>query len=622
MVNCPDCHYSFARLTLDQTPCSKCKARKPGMSNAELQALQKDIPLEIIKLPGIMDLLVGNKGTAGPGGLSSQILHTASGHQQRASSTRLAMGPPASTAPGLNKFKNLGAAQKLRAERGAKKAEAALVEQKRGIKITVMLWALALGHKKMDAVGQIHVSHVFEESVQLKAALEKLLEHVVAKFQVLYPDARQLSWNNIKLLSHESASKFNSLDYFDRTKTVLKLFLEFDKNRLTTAANLANRAIKVRFLYQQEDIRAASSVLQSSFLRGPPGGSSALRSSVLSSMPKPAPPGISPVVLKSAFRHPTPSSAATPALPEWSREPEMIEYSFTQTTAVFQDDCSVRFSTSRNLGSIFIAANWEAGEQGKVKKLKENGFIGKGFTKRGIYARFNNKEYVLTQPIDEAMSEGDTKDILTDEFKLLCQCAGFKKHFDNYARANGVIGIPEFYFNFPSAILGKLKPSLTSGSTIVLHKHFLATPLLPCGRFDSPIQKFTGNDDIGDASTPMTMAVHAFAHFSLCYSMENILFCDLQGASDEKGVMCLIDPQAHTSESLANARVYWDGGPEKIARFQQQHAEHCTKNWICNRLNLKNLSIEPTDEVSNEKSAKNAEQASKNKHSLDFIVQE
>ncbi|KAG6829337.1 hypothetical protein H0H87_011862 [Tephrocybe sp. NHM501043] len=143
---------------------------------------QTDVPMEIIKLPGIMDLLVGDKDAA-------------SDHQQRASNTRLAMGPPASTAPsGLNKFKNLGAVHKLRAEQGAKKAKAALVEQKRGIKITVTLWALALGHKRMDTVGQICVSHIFEDSVQLKATLEKLLERVVSEFQVLYPDARQLSW--------------------------------------------------------------------------------------------------------------------------------------------------------------------------------------------------------------------------------------------------------------------------------------------------------------------------------------------------------------------------------------------------------------------------------------------
>ncbi|KAG6810787.1 hypothetical protein H0H87_009904, partial [Tephrocybe sp. NHM501043] len=150
--------------------------------------------MEIIKLPGIMDLLVGDKDAASLGELSSQILQAASDHQQRASNTHLAMGPPASTAPsGLNKFKNLGAAHKLRAEQGTKKAKAALVEQKRGIKITVTLWALALGHKRMDAVGQICVSHIFEDSVQLKAALEKLLEHVVSEFQGLYPDARQLS---------------------------------------------------------------------------------------------------------------------------------------------------------------------------------------------------------------------------------------------------------------------------------------------------------------------------------------------------------------------------------------------------------------------------------------------
>ncbi|KAG6827802.1 hypothetical protein H0H87_003594, partial [Tephrocybe sp. NHM501043] len=48
--------------------------------------------MEIIKLPGIMDLLVGDKDTASLGELSSQILQAASDHQQQASNTRLAMG--------------------------------------------------------------------------------------------------------------------------------------------------------------------------------------------------------------------------------------------------------------------------------------------------------------------------------------------------------------------------------------------------------------------------------------------------------------------------------------------------------------------------------------------------
>jgi hypothetical protein len=89
----------------------------------------------------------------------------------------------------------------------------------------------------------------------------------------------------------------------------------------------------------------------------------------------------------------------------------------------------------------------------------------------------------------------------------------------------------EFYFNFKDSILGEIQNSPSSGSRIIPHRYFLATLLLPCGKVDGEIRKFTGNDDIGAAPIDdITKAVHAFAHFSLLYSLEHILFCDLQGA--------------------------------------------------------------------------------------------
>ena len=90
-----------------------------------------------------------------------------------------------------------------------------------------------------------------------------------------------------------------------------------------------------------------------------------------------------------------------------------------------------------------------------------------------------------------------------------------------------------FYFNFTDSIFGEIQGSVTSGSRIVPHQHFLATLLLPCGKVDGGIQKFTGNDEIGEASDDITKAIHAFAHFSLLYSQQHILFCDLQGVSQQ-----------------------------------------------------------------------------------------
>lgn len=88
----------------------------------------------------------------------------------------------------------------------------------------------------------------------------------------------------------------------------------------------------------------------------------------------------------------------------------------------------------------------------------------------------------------------------------------------------------EFYFNYPSSIFGELKPSLSSGSHHIPFRHFIVTPLLPCGKVDAKVHKFTGHDDFGDASDNLTKAIHAFVHFTLwvVYSDNYILFCSLK----------------------------------------------------------------------------------------------
>jgi hypothetical protein len=90
----------------------------------------------------------------------------------------------------------------------------------------------------------------------------------------------------------------------------------------------------------------------------------------------------------------------------------------------------------------------------------------------------------------------------------------------------------EFYFNFEGSIFGKVIPSPTSGSRPLPQKYFLATRLLPCGPHDVKVQKFTGNGTIGTAEDHLTKAVHAFVHFSLAYSDNDVLICDLQGERD------------------------------------------------------------------------------------------
>ncbi|KAI0697863.1 hypothetical protein BC835DRAFT_1215070, partial [Cytidiella melzeri] len=104
----------------------------------------------------------------------------------------------------------------------------------------------------------------------------------------------------------------------------------------------------------------------------------------------------------------------------------------------------------------------------------------------------------------------------------------------------------DFYFNYEGSFLGRFDASQMTGYNDLGAWVFLATPLLPCGRVDGTVKKFTGNDAPGDPANQLEAAIHAFVHFSYLYSCKTKLLCDLQGAVDRSGRMCLIDPQAHT----------------------------------------------------------------------------
>ena len=71
-------------------------------------------------------------------------------------------------------------------------------------------------------------------------------------------------------------------------------------------------------------------------------------------------------------------------------------------------------------------------------------------------ARFDGTEYVLMQLTDEMMVQSDANVVLKEEYRLLCQCDGFKAQFDEFSKAQDVLTIPceyEIYtyssFNLP-----------------------------------------------------------------------------------------------------------------------------------------------------------------------------
>jgi hypothetical protein len=99
---------------------------------------------------------------------------------------------------------------------------------------------------------------------------------------------------------------------------------------------------------------------------------------------------------------------------------------------------------------IHIATKWE--------QKGDDGYVGEGFTKRGIYvsiimlmpavaddffqARFMGKEYVITQPINPVMENASVESVLRAEYGLLCVGDTLKKEFDRHAQECGVVTIP------------------------------------------------------------------------------------------------------------------------------------------------------------------------------------
>lgn len=62
----------------------------------------------------------------------------------------------------------------------------------------------------------------------------------------------------------------------------------------------------------------------------------------------------------------------------------------------------------------------------------------------------------------------------------------------------------------------------------LLFAHFFATSLLPSGDQYWDV-KFSGNDDVGNNTDPVSKAVDAYAHPTVADTFGDILFADLQG---------------------------------------------------------------------------------------------
>ncbi|KAF8694630.1 hypothetical protein AX14_001999 [Amanita brunnescens Koide BX004] len=613
---------------------------------------QRSISLDVLQaVPGIANLLArresGDLHLAQPSSEDNAALVTslAAAHRAQASESRLGHKAAPFKQP-LNP--NLTKAMTLVAERRTKKKEASIMDKKAGPKISVTLWT-SLGEShlfKMEKIGQVTISKVFFFTKSLREAFDELLLQARNELQTLCPQSHEIDWGNTKAIAHESMTKSSSIHTNHRGSgtTVQDLYDEFVKERRGSKAALNDNLLEVRFVFAKsllvsEKMAGSGDDLlddeESESARYPTATSKRRRQS--SVLPKTSAPITS---LRSRYSTPSLKSQASgpgsmrggrpfiplrsafkPPPPTYCRDPPMASYQFKRTIASFQEDGSVVFETQENIEVIEIAKDWCDGEKACAAKqpYHETGYVGKGSSKYGIYARFQGKEYVMAQIIDEDLSDDDAQRQLRAEYKILCRCDGFKQWFDELARKLGAV-VPAFYFNFKTSILGELIVD-REDPRYVRHVHFIATLLLPCGPADSQVQKFTGNDEVGPATDDITKAIHAFAHFSLIYSYEHLVFCDLQGTYDARRTMCLIDPQIHTTDPK-DKRLYWDGGPTHIAKFKQEHLRACDDNWVCQRLRLQEIVL--VDDGSEAPPApsppRGKKKAKTDKHGLRYIL--
>ncbi|KAF8900677.1 hypothetical protein CPB84DRAFT_1747345 [Gymnopilus junonius] len=299
---------------------------------------------------------------------------------------------------------------------------------------------------------------IFGPETHTQNALDTLLESIQTAFSNRHPDVEPLTWPHIHLYAHESQQKYVSLDYFIRELPMSQFFNEFMKGKLAADNMLKDKKIEIHFAYFMDDV-ASSSVAKSSQLIP---GNKKLKTTDPDIIPAPLLSGSSrllPTHLKSF-------EFAIPDIPPAVRPVPILRSafsSFIRTTASYMpvNGLNVEFKVARDVEEIQIAAHWE--------KPDNEGYIGEGFTKWGIYTN-----------------------LCSTYFKQSIAC-------------------------FALGMFSKV-------NLIAMPKNVKLSPF----QLDGKLKKFTGNDEFSDADNHLTKAVHAFSHFTAVYTQETLVLCDLQ----------------------------------------------------------------------------------------------
>ncbi|KAF8712521.1 hypothetical protein AX14_013037 [Amanita brunnescens Koide BX004] len=627
MPPCPDCSLDFLRLDSGQS-CQKCSLLV-GKSDVEKAVIRakgqcmacsvvftnlieplcntccnhyhelEEIPAVLLRLNGAADQLGQFQKSS-----ASDLLRLAFTHQKQASDHRLGLPRPQNTS--LQKATLAGLKQQ-QAPKGPSTARTQMISEqiraakdnKNKIKITAGLYTVTHDSAKFSKVLKVYFSQRFTDSYPIYDALGEIIEEAREHHRKAFPLSPLITRPIVTIYAHESPQKAMCIpDGLTTSGSVLDFFLHFVKQGWIPPSAVEKRSVEIRLVCNAHDLDN--------------GGSGNISESPLPSRPRPSSKRKLSTALQQGSCESAVRNVRASAWPT-SRRPDAHIRSSSSLPSPHSRPCVtkpcdfirlkgtnhgnyVTFERSDAKETICVAHDWCDGKQRATagESYHHTGYIGKGTTKLGIYARFQGQEYVITQCLP-GFTDSENKIMLEAEYENLLIGETLHSAFDELAREKNQ-PLPFFQFNLKNALFGEFVDKEQQELLHLEYRHFIATQLLPCGPIDA-IVKYTGNANEGDAPRPgetMLATLHAFAHFTYIYTHGSFLLCDLQGTYNKSGIMCLIDPQSHSSEENPVKRIYWDKGPHGLREYMEHHRRSCSQNPVCMGMELATLSYVPT----------------------------
>ncbi|KAJ7816280.1 hypothetical protein B0H14DRAFT_3148667 [Mycena olivaceomarginata] len=441
-------------------------------------------------------------------------------------------------------------------------------EQGKKIKIVVS-FAIVEDGKKPALVPSVRLVHNAQEDLQIF----DVLGTVISLVQEAYSkecQAVRITRNIVSFYAVETVSKYYNLPKNCLSDgTVSDLLLHFYEQQHITKPQYEAKKLEMMLAVKREQLFPDSGAFQRRISSSVPSSSKSARSSLRASSRESSGGTLSRTSAISGDRESSSQKSRNVRLSAWRKPaatsrfarnpPALIEYRFRRfAVQVVGTDVLISMPQDAPIEKILVASDWKAGlslssNKNTVQEVHKTGFIGRGSSKNVVYARIGNDEYALGQSHDLALPPTENARMLREEFTNIHLAEAIREEFFTTA-LECEVNVPDFRFNVDGAVgvLEPLEPGHISASLALPFNDFITTRYLPCSPVDKAIQKFTGNGNCGnppDRNDALTAAIHAFTHFTVLYTGEALVFCDLQGLFNRQGTMTLIDPQSHSSES-------------------------------------------------------------------------